>query len=92
MVRCRPDLNSMKYVRVVMTSIPGRDMDANGVLSSMCFPSFPQFCGQLFSRAKDKEAALAIVQAYNAGISTAGVERIQTDSFRSPFRRFGART
>jgi predicted TIM-barrel fold metal-dependent hydrolase len=42
-----------------------RDMNANGVLSSMCFPSFPQFCGQLFSRAKDKEAALAIVQAYN---------------------------
>ena len=26
------------------------DMDANGVLGSMNFPSFPQFCGQLFSR------------------------------------------
>ena len=27
-----------------------RDMDANGVLGSMCFPSFPNLCGQLFSR------------------------------------------
>jgi len=42
-----------------------RDMDANGVLGSMCFPSFPQFCGQLFSRTEDKGVALAMVQAYN---------------------------
>ena len=41
------------------------DMDANGVLGSMCFPSFPQFCGQLFSRTEDKAVALAMVQAYN---------------------------
>jgi len=41
------------------------DMDANGVLGSMCFPSFPQFCGQLFSRTEDKQVALAMVQAYN---------------------------
>ena len=41
------------------------DMDANGVLGSMCFPSFPQFCGQLFSRTEDKDVALAMVQAYN---------------------------
>jgi predicted TIM-barrel fold metal-dependent hydrolase len=31
----------------------------------MCFPSFPNLCGQLFSRAKDKDAALAILKAYN---------------------------
>ena len=42
-----------------------RDMDANGVLGSMCFPSFPNLCGQLFARSSDKEAALAILQAYN---------------------------
>ena len=42
-----------------------RDMDANGVLGSMCFPSFPNFCGQLFARAEDKDAALAMVKAYN---------------------------
>jgi predicted TIM-barrel fold metal-dependent hydrolase len=41
------------------------DMDANGILGSMCFPSFPQFCGQLFSRTEDKDVALAMVRAYN---------------------------
>jgi predicted TIM-barrel fold metal-dependent hydrolase len=42
-----------------------KDMNANGVLSSLCFPSFPQFCGQLFARSNDKDAALALVRAYN---------------------------
>jgi predicted TIM-barrel fold metal-dependent hydrolase len=42
-----------------------KDMDANGVLGSLCFPSFPQFCGQLFARTPDKDVALAMVQAYN---------------------------
>ena len=42
-----------------------RDMDANGVLGSMCFPSFPQLCGQVFARTEDKDAALAILRAYN---------------------------
>ncbi|HEX3706504.1 MAG TPA: amidohydrolase family protein [Mycobacteriales bacterium] len=42
-----------------------RDMNVNGVLGSMCFPSFPQFCGQLFSRAQDKELGYVMLQAYN---------------------------
>src|SRR2546421_6484979 len=42
-----------------------RDMDANGVLGSLCSPSCPQLCGQLFARSKDKDAALAILRAYN---------------------------
>jgi len=42
-----------------------RDMDANGLLGSMCFPSFPNLCGQLFARSKDKESALPILKAYN---------------------------
>jgi predicted TIM-barrel fold metal-dependent hydrolase len=42
-----------------------RDMDANGVIGSMCFPSFPNLCGQLFSRSSDLEAGLAVLQAYN---------------------------
>lgn len=42
-----------------------KDMNANGVLGSMCFPSFPQFCGQLFSRTADKDQARVMVQAYN---------------------------
>ncbi len=42
-----------------------RDMNANGVLSSMNFPSYPQFCGQYFARAEDKDLALAVLRAYN---------------------------
>ena len=42
-----------------------RDMNANGVLASMCFPSFPSFCGALFARQPDKELARVMLQAYN---------------------------
>ena len=41
------------------------DMDLDGVLASLCFPSFPRFCGQAFSEAKDKELGLLCVKAYN---------------------------
>jgi len=41
------------------------DMDANWVEASMCFPTFPRFCGQTFAEGKDKELGLACVQAYN---------------------------
>jgi predicted TIM-barrel fold metal-dependent hydrolase len=42
-----------------------KDMDANGVLASMNFPSYPQFCGQYFARAEDKDLGLASLRAYN---------------------------
>jgi predicted TIM-barrel fold metal-dependent hydrolase len=42
-----------------------RDMNVNGVLASMNFPSYPQFCGQYFARADDKDLALAVLRAYN---------------------------
>ena len=42
-----------------------KDMNVNGILGSLNFPSFPQFCGQLFARTPDKDQALAMVQAYN---------------------------
>jgi predicted TIM-barrel fold metal-dependent hydrolase len=42
-----------------------RDMNANGVLGSLCFPSMTGFCGQLFARVDDKDLARALVQAYN---------------------------
>ncbi|ADP80826.1 amidohydrolase family protein [Pseudofrankia inefficax] len=42
-----------------------RDMDANGVLGSMSFPSFVRFCGQLFMNTPDREQAAAMVRAYN---------------------------
>ncbi len=44
-----------------------KDMDANGVLGSLNFPSMARFCGQFFASraAADPELALAVVQAYN---------------------------
>jgi Amidohydrolase len=42
-----------------------KDMNAGGVLGSMCFPSFPGFSGRLFAAADDKDLALAVLQAYN---------------------------
>jgi predicted TIM-barrel fold metal-dependent hydrolase len=42
-----------------------RDMNANGVLASMCFPSYPSFCGALFARQPDKELAKVMLRAYN---------------------------
>ena len=41
------------------------DMDRARILGSLCFPSLPRFCGQLFWEAKDKELARLCVQAYN---------------------------
>ncbi len=41
------------------------DMKMNNVEMSLSFPTFPRFCGQTFAEAKDKELALACVQAYN---------------------------
>ncbi|MDB5425491.1 MAG: hypothetical protein JWQ29_2907 [Phenylobacterium sp.] len=41
------------------------DMDANGVLGSLCFPSLPGFAGHTFLKYKDRTAALAVVRAYN---------------------------
>ena len=41
------------------------DMTLNHVEASLCFPTFPRFCGQTFAEAHDKEVALACVRAYN---------------------------
>ena len=42
-----------------------KDMNANGVLAALCFPTFVQFAGQLLSRQTDKDLALAALRAYN---------------------------
>ena len=42
-----------------------RDMNRNGVFQSVCFPTFVGFSGKLFMDTKDKDLALATVQAYN---------------------------
>ena len=41
------------------------DMDENHTEASLCFPTFPRFCGQTFLERGDTELALACVQAYN---------------------------
>ncbi len=41
------------------------DMDANHIEAALCFPTFPRFCGQTFTEAKDKELGLLCVRAYN---------------------------
>ncbi|MCL2582094.1 MAG: amidohydrolase [Streptosporangiales bacterium] len=42
-----------------------KDMDANGVLGSMCFPSFTGFAGRLFLKRGGLEQNAAMVRAYN---------------------------
>jgi predicted TIM-barrel fold metal-dependent hydrolase len=42
-----------------------KDMNAGGVLASMCFPSFPGFSGRALAAAGDKDLALAVIRAYN---------------------------
>jgi predicted TIM-barrel fold metal-dependent hydrolase len=41
------------------------DMDLNRTERSLCFPTIPRFCGQMFLEAKDRDLALRCVQAYN---------------------------
>ncbi len=42
-----------------------RDMNVNGVLAQLCFPSFPSFSGGRFAALDDKKLALILLQAYN---------------------------
>lgn len=42
-----------------------RDMNRNGIVSSMCFPSFAGFSARYFQEAKDKDMALIMLKAYN---------------------------
>jgi len=41
------------------------DMDTNWIEASLCFPTFPRFCGQTFLEAKDKDLARLCVRAFN---------------------------
>ncbi len=41
------------------------DMDRSGVLASLCFPTLPRFCGQLFMEASDREFGFTCLQIYN---------------------------
>ena len=41
------------------------DMEINHVDASLCFPSFPRFCGQTFMEASDRALAQLCVEAYH---------------------------
>ncbi len=41
------------------------DMDRAGILASLCFPTLPRFCGQLFMETSDREFGFVCLQAYN---------------------------
>jgi predicted TIM-barrel fold metal-dependent hydrolase len=41
------------------------DMNANGQLAGLNFPTYAQFCGQYLSRVKDRDLAVAVIRAYN---------------------------
>ena len=42
-----------------------RDMNHNGILASMCFPSFAGFSARFFQESPDKDLALVMLKAYN---------------------------
>jgi len=42
-----------------------KDMEAAGVLGSMCFPSFTGYVGRIFVQRSDRDEAAAMVRAYN---------------------------
>jgi predicted TIM-barrel fold metal-dependent hydrolase len=42
-----------------------RDMNRNGILASMCFPSFAGFSARFFQEATDRDLALIMLKAYN---------------------------
>ena len=41
------------------------DMNASGILGSICFPSFTGFSGELFFQQSDRELSRVMTQAYN---------------------------
>lgn len=59
--------SSYDQIRLGTYDIKARvdDMNVNGILGSICFPTFPHFAGSFFLGAKDKELTLAVIQAYN---------------------------
>ena len=42
-----------------------RDMNRNGILASMCFPSFAGFNARFFHEAEDHDLSLIMLKAYN---------------------------
>ena len=59
------DFPHFEYMRNANGSIQAGLMNANGVLGSLCFPTFPGFAGQRFQSYEDRGVSLAAIQAYN---------------------------
>jgi predicted TIM-barrel fold metal-dependent hydrolase len=61
------DPSTMAEIRPGCYSVDDRvrDMDANGVLASLCFPSFAGMAGSFFARAADRALAADCLRAYN---------------------------
>ncbi len=61
------DPTSFEEIRAGCFDVEQRvlDMNANGVLGSLNFPSLPGWAGRFFATLDDKEAAAALVRAYN---------------------------
>jgi len=66
-------------------------MDTNHIEASLCFPTFPRFCGQTFLEAKDRELALLCVEAYNDWMVEQWCGRATAVSSRSPSSPVGRR-
>ena len=58
---------SLSHMRKAAYDIDARidDMNATGMLASICFASVPGFVGQWYNICKDKELAEVIIKAYN---------------------------
>ena len=61
------DPTSFEEIRSGCYNVADRvmDMNANGTLGSLNFPSLPGFAGRLFATLEDKDTAKVLAQAYN---------------------------
>jgi len=67
------------------------DMDVNHIEAALCFPTFPRFCGQTFTEAKDKELACSALRHTTTGWSRSGAATRAAASSPSASFRCGRR-
>jgi hypothetical protein len=65
-----------------------KDMNAGGILGSICVPSFPGFAGRLFAT-EDPDFLSRSCRLTTIGMSRNGAGRIRLGSFRCVCRSFG---
>ena len=69
-----------------------RDMNRNGILASMCFPTFAGFAAACSRRRPTRTSRSPPCRPTTTGTSTSGARRTPTGSSRSPSRRSGTRS